>query len=120
MKGSMVSFLSGVGLAVAGVLSWEAMRRRGQGAAQAGEAAQARPARQRSRRAQLEVELNSASLDELRRLGLDGEAVDRIVEHRPYRNKLDLVSQLVIPREMYDAIKHSICIRATNEAVKIA
>ena len=43
------------------------------------------------------LDLNTASHEEFLQLGLDGEMSDRILENRPYRNKLDLLSRMVIP-----------------------
>ena len=57
------------------------------------------------------TDLNEADRSELERLGLDSVAVDRIVEHRPYRNKLELVSRMIIPEMLYGEIRHKIGIR---------
>lgn len=69
------------------------------------------------------VDLNEATMDELMRLpGLDRELAERIIENRPYRNKLDLISRLVVPEETYVAIKHLVYVppEAANEPVKVA
>ena len=66
------------------------------------------------------MDLNSAPTDDLKRLGLDDVAVDRIVENRPYRNKLELVSRMVIPETLYGEIRHQVGVRETAESVKVA
>lgn len=66
------------------------------------------------------LDLNSSTSDQLRALGLDDEASKQIVENRPYRNKLDLLSRMVIPEPTYNAIKHQVDVAGATEAVKIA
>lgn len=51
------------------------------------------------------LDLNTASHDDLVGLGLDGQISDQIVENRPYRNKLELLSRMVIPEHAYNAIR---------------
>ena len=41
-------------------------------------------------------------------LGLDSETADRIVEHRPYPSKIDLLGRMVVPDEIYNTIKNRI------------
>ena len=65
------------------------------------------------------LDLNSASLDDFSRLGLDGTISSQIVENRPYRNKLDLLSRMVIPEEVYNNIKHRVGIAGATETVKV-
>jgi hypothetical protein len=66
------------------------------------------------------LDLNDATAGELSALGLDEEMVGHVVENRPYRNKLDLVSRLVIPEEVYVSIRHRIGVREAYEPVKVA
>lgn len=124
MKGLLGSLLFGAGLAVAGTFTWEAVRRRRATTAQdraMGAGQDARRAMRVTRRNRPpQLDLNTASLDDLRGLGLDNDAADRVIEHRPYRNKLDLVSQLVVPRDVYERIKHSVRVARDNAAVKVA
>lgn len=55
------------------------------------------------------LDLNSASISELKMLsGIDDDFAERILENRPYLSKLDLVGRRIIPDAAYDAIKHSI------------
>jgi DNA uptake protein ComE-like DNA-binding protein len=66
------------------------------------------------------LDLNTASDDELLRLALNPELTDRIVQNRPYRNKLDLLSRMVIPEEVYSAIKNKIAVAKATESIKFA
>jgi DNA uptake protein ComE-like DNA-binding protein len=66
------------------------------------------------------LDLNTASQEEFLRLGLDGEMCDRIVENRPYRNKLDLLSRMVIPERAYSVIRDMIGVARATESIKVA
>ena len=66
------------------------------------------------------LDLNTANRDDLVSLGLDAEASEQIVENRPYRNKLDLLSRMVIPEQAYNAIKHQVGVAKATEPVKFA
>ena len=58
------------------------------------------------------LDLNSATLLELKELNGIGEALgNRIIENRPYLNKIDLVGRRVIPDAVYVMIKHSITVK---------
>jgi competence protein ComEA len=58
------------------------------------------------------LDLNSATLLELKELNGIGEALgNRIIENRPYLNKIDLVGRRVIPDAVYTMIKHSITVK---------
>lgn len=59
------------------------------------------------------MNINEASQQELMRfLGLDPETAERIVEHRPYPSKLDLLGRMVVPEEIYLSIKDRIAYKA--------
>jgi radical SAM superfamily enzyme with C-terminal helix-hairpin-helix motif len=59
------------------------------------------------------LNINEASRDEIMAsLGLDAETAERIVEHRPYPSKLDLLGRMVVPEEVYLAIKDRIAYKA--------
>lgn len=54
------------------------------------------------------VDLNTCSRVSLTALGLTEQEADKIIEARPYRSKLDLVSQYIIPQQDYVLIKKHI------------
>jgi len=63
----------------------------------------------RVRRREAAININQASAEELARsLGLDAETADRIVEHRPYPSKIDLLGRMVVPEQIYNSIKNRI------------
>jgi DNA uptake protein ComE-like DNA-binding protein len=67
------------------------------------------------------IDINGASREDLRALGItDNALLDRVIEGRPYRNKLDLLSRMILPHELYDSIKEHIDIARPNESVKVA
>lgn len=66
------------------------------------------------------ADLNAADVDELTNLGLDALAVERLIENRPYRNKLELVSRMILPQALYDTIKSKVAIAGASETIKIA
>jgi competence protein ComEA len=52
------------------------------------------------------VDINHASIEELSQVpGLTRSWAERIVRFRPYRSKLDLVQEGVLPGELYNRIK---------------
>jgi hypothetical protein len=67
-----------------------------------------------------EVDLNEASPEDLMQLGLNSETVNRLIENRPYRNKLELLSRIVLTEGVYDSIKEQISVSDTDEPVKVA
>lgn len=57
------------------------------------------------------LDLNSATIFELKELKGIGDALAvRIVENRPYTTKIDLIGRRVIPDNAYEVIKHSITV----------
>ena len=66
------------------------------------------------------TDLNVADAAELRSLGLDQVFVDRILENRPYRSKLELVSRLILPEQEYAAIRDRIAVAKSRDPIKIA
>jgi hypothetical protein len=66
------------------------------------------------------LDLNSVSADQLAGLGLSRESQERLIENRPYRNKLELVSRMVLSQDEYAAIKDRVSLAEANEPVKIA
>jgi DNA uptake protein ComE-like DNA-binding protein len=67
------------------------------------------------------LDLNSCSVQDL--LGIAGIEPDwavRIVDARPYRNKMDLLSRMVVPIDVFNVISARVSIAKPDEAVKIA
>ena len=65
------------------------------------------------------TDLNVAGIEQLKELGLDADSAARLIENRPYRSKLELVSRMVLPQELYAAIKNRIAIADASEPFKI-
>lgn len=70
--------------------------------------------------AQPVLDLNQADAEALKRLGVDDQLVDRIIDNRPYRNKLDLVSRMVLPEAVYATIRDKVGVAAGNDPIKVA
>ena len=66
------------------------------------------------------IDLNLASPAELIALGLDPESLDRLVENRPYRSKLELVSRMVLPEAVYAEIRDRVAVSEGRDPVKVA
>ncbi len=66
------------------------------------------------------LDLNSAGTDQLKELGLSAESQERLMENRPYRSKLELVSRMILSQGEYALIKNRVSVAKANEAVKIA
>ena len=72
----------------------------------------ARKMRLRHRTEEGLLDLNSATLFELKELsGMDDSLAERVAENRPYTTKIDLIGRRVIPDTVYEAIKHSVTVR---------
>jgi hypothetical protein len=66
------------------------------------------------------IDLNSANADQLKNVGLSPETQERLIDNRPYRNKLELVSRMVLSQDEYAVIKDRVSVAKANESVKIA
>lgn len=66
------------------------------------------------------IDLNSANADQLKELGLSAATQERLIEDRPYRTKLELVSRMILSPDEYAAIKDRVSVAEANESVKIA
>jgi hypothetical protein len=64
------------------------------------------------------IDLNTAEADQLGELGISEESVERLLENRPYRNKLELVSRMVLTQDDYTRIKDRIATSAARDHVK--
>jgi hypothetical protein len=54
------------------------------------------------------------------RLGLSAQALQRLIENRPYRSKLELVSRMVLTEAEFSEIRDKVAIAEGREPVKIA
>jgi DNA uptake protein ComE-like DNA-binding protein len=66
------------------------------------------------------TDLNRGDASELLSLGLSRALADRIIENRPYRSKLELVSRLVLPEGEYAAIRDRIVVGGSRDPIKVA
>ena len=65
------------------------------------------------------MDLNAATHDDLVQLGLNNEMTSRILENRPYRNKMELLSRMVIPEVTYTLIKDHIGVAGATQSIKM-
>jgi hypothetical protein len=66
------------------------------------------------------TDLNEADGAELQELGLDPQSLKRLIENRPYRSKLELLSRMVLTENVYTAIKDRIAVAGGREPIKVA
>ena len=66
------------------------------------------------------TDINEADSVQLKELGLDQQSLERLIENRPYRNKLDLVSRMILTEEVYASVKEKIAVAKGREPVKVA
>ena len=102
MKKSLLAFISGLGVSLLAAYASRGIRR------------------QRREQDLHLLDLNRCSTRELRGLGLEDETVERIVESRPYRSKLELVSRVMLPNDVYATVKNRVNVTNTNEPIKFA
>ena len=58
------------------------------------------------------LDLNSATIFELKELsGIGNALANRIIENRPYLTKIDLIGRRIIPDGAYNRIKHSVTVK---------
>jgi DNA uptake protein ComE-like DNA-binding protein len=118
MKGSFAALAGGVAAAVGIAAAWELKHGRGINTEGIQRAVQSV---KEAAQAVTEIDINGAGREQLIALpGMTEEMADRIIDNRPYRNKLDLLSRLVVTQDIYDGIKHLLHVDGSNEAVKIA
>jgi DNA uptake protein ComE-like DNA-binding protein len=64
------------------------------------------------------VDINNASLAELKTLPTMGEAeAKKVIAHRPYRSKGELVTKAGLPEGVYHAVKRKVELQAPRKAV---
>lgn len=102
MKKSLAAFISGLVVSLLAAYASRGIRR------------------QRREQGLYLLDLNRCSTVELRGLGLEDDTIERIVESRPYRSKLELVSRLMLPNDVYAVVKNRVNVTNTNEPTKIA
>jgi hypothetical protein len=66
------------------------------------------------------IDLNGATVEQMSELGITAESLGRLLENRPYRNKLELVSRMILSQDEYSAIKDKVSVAEAREPVKIA
>ncbi len=69
------------------------------------------------------VDLNRCSREDLLRVpGLNEGLVDRIIDNRPYRHRLDLVARMVVPSGIYQDIRDLVDVdsSAAGRSVNVA
>lgn len=66
------------------------------------------------------LDLNSATAEQLTGLGITAEIVERVIESRPYRSKLELISRMVMQEPIYAEIRDKIAVSEARAPVKVA
>ena len=66
------------------------------------------------------IDLNISEPAELLNLGLEQQSVDRVIDNRPYRSKLELVSRMVLTEGEYASIRDRIAVAEGRDPVKVA
>ena len=66
------------------------------------------------------IDLNGASVEQIGELGISAESLERLLDNRPYRNKLELVSRMILSQDEYSAIKDKVSVAEAGKPVKIA
>ncbi len=102
MKKGIVAFISGIGVSLLAAYAARGIRR------------------QRREQGLELIDLNECSMSDFRKLGLDDQIAERIVDNRPYRSKLELVSRVMLPNDIYAGIKERVGVSKTQEPVKVA
>jgi DNA uptake protein ComE-like DNA-binding protein len=68
-------------------------------------------------KAEKKVDLNNASLAELKTLPTVGDAeAKKIIAHRPYKSKGELVTKAGLPEGVYHAVKHRVELQTPRKA----
>ena len=65
-----------------------------------------------------QVDINSASEEEMVAIGIEKATAKKIIEARPYRNKTELISKQLLTSAQYDKLKDQIIARQPASAAK--
>ena len=118
MKGTFAALAGGVAAAFGITAAWELKQGRGINAEKLRRAVRSAKA---TAQAVTEIDINTARREQLAALpGVSGELADRIMDNRPYRHKLELLSRLIVSEEVYNSIKRRLQVNGSNDAVKTA
>ena len=66
------------------------------------------------------IDLNDATQQQLETLELAPESLARLIDNRPYRSKLELVSRMVLSEAEYEVVREKVGVAEGREPVKIA
>jgi competence protein ComEA len=69
--------------------------------------------------AKKQVDINSASEEEMVAVGIEKATAKKIIEARPYRNKSELVSRQLLTRPQYDKVKDLLVARRAPSDTKL-
>src|SRR6187455_1765676 len=62
-----------------------------------------------------QIDINSATEEEMVAIGIEKAAAKKIIEARPYRNKTELVSRQLLTKVQYDKLKDSLVAKQSAE-----
>ena len=65
-----------------------------------------------------QVDINSASEEEMVAIGIEKATAKKIIEARPYRNKTELISKQLLTRAQYDKLKDQIVAKQSASNAK--
>lgn len=60
-----------------------------------------------------QLDINTASEEEMVSIGIEKAAAKKIIEARPYRNKTELLSRQLLTKAQYDKLKDSLVAKRT-------
>ena len=64
-----------------------------------------------------QLDINSATEEEMVSIGIEKAAAKKIVDARPYRNKTELVSRQLLTKAQYDKLKDSLIAKRSSTPV---